>query len=421
MKYHIIACLFLAALIGGCATSRYKSAEELLKKKDYNNAIRSYLRILDPHLRYGKRFIYYDKEAITGIGIVYWHMKRYDTAVKILDMVIEKDPSSGKALFYLGLSYEGMGRDDEAIGVYKRYSSLLKDDHYRKVLAGRLDWVVRRKITREIQLAIENESILNVSQFPEKSVAVLYFLSLSEDEQWHALRKGIAEMMITDLAQVEELRVIERLRINQLMGELRLGTTGLVDEETSPRMGRLLGVRNLVKGSYMVMPSLKMTLDAGIYKTETSLFPVTSNLEGDLVQLFQMEKELVLRILDYFEIQLQPLLREKILKIPTENMMAFMSYCQGLDALDKGEYGNANEFFKNAVRMDPDFTMARDRIMIPIVWEMTHNRNINRVVNDVAQYIKSRPMRMVDETYEIPKLVSTINRFILLLRNFVLG
>jgi tetratricopeptide (TPR) repeat protein len=386
----LVFFILLIFLYGGCSTNRYRIAENHLERKEYNQAIRSYLQLLQPHLKSGKRYIYYDKDAVTGVGIVYWHMQNYRVSTRILHTVWQKDPSYGRALFYLGLSLEGLGREDQAIKAYKKYVSVLETDPFREVIVGRLDWLIRKQIVREVQLALKNENKLQITDFPERSIAVLNFISLSEDPQWEPLRKGLAEMIITDLTQVAELTVIERLRLNTLMDELRLGSTSLVDENYAPRIGKLLGARYMIKGSYMVLPDLKMTIDASVFKVEEMFLQNTINFEGNLSRLFKMEKELVLRILDYFGISLSLKDRKRLLTIPTENMLAFMNYCWGLDHEDRGNYRKAREHYKRALEFDENFQMAKDRLINDEVWEATHNRNFIRVDQVVSKYIRSK-------------------------------
>lgn len=397
-------------LLGGCAVSKYRPAERYLESREYDNAIRAYLQLLDPHIRQGKRMIFYDKEAITGIGVVYWHRKRYETAMRILNLVVEKNPEYGKALFYLGMSHEGLAKDDDAINVYKNYDVIDPMDPYRGTVVGRLDWLVRKKVTREVRMALNREAELNFVDYPEKSIAVLNFLSLSEDEQWQVLQKGIAEMIITDLSQVDDLKIIERLRVERLREELSLSATGMMDTEKAPRVGKLLGARNLVKGSYLISRDRQLKMDAGIYRAGEVEKPTTADMEGDLAHLFRLEKELVFRILDHFQIALTPEQRDQILKIPTENMMAFMNYCRGLDALDNGDFEAAQMYFRQASRIDPNFQWAQDHIMSPDIWLATHNRNPVRVSHEVAQILQSLPPGRVQRDYRPPQLVSTWTR-----------
>jgi hypothetical protein len=152
-----------------------------------------------------------------------------------------------------------------------------------------------------------------------------------------------------------------------------------------------------------------MTIDTGIYQLDQVLHPALANLEGDLGRLFRMEKELVLRILDYFQIELTPQQRERILMIPTENMMAFINYSRGLDALDQRDYSTAKDYFEQATRMDPDFIQARDYLMNTNLWEAVHNRNVVRVDQEVTNVVRQLPQMGPGMTGP-PALVSSWNR-----------
>jgi tetratricopeptide (TPR) repeat protein len=376
-------------LLTACAGSGYKTAERYADRKEYNQAIRSYLKVLDPHSRDGKRFIYYEREAVTGIGEVYWLMQHYDTAIKILRMVIEKDPFYGKAHFILGLCHEALGNEDAAIQAYQREADLPETDPFRSVLKGRLDMILRNKYTREVQANIGNETFLNTSDIPRNNIAVLYFISLNEDPQWESLKKGFTDILIRDLASVGELRVTERLRLNALAEELGLASPTLLDRVEPGRLFKLLNVSTLIKGSYSILSDMRMTLDAGIIQAGSMGPPVIANFDGDLSRLFQIEKELLLRILAQLGIEITPQLRERLLEPPTRDMMAFVSYCRGLEAMDRYDYNSAVEFFNDALRMDPGFNLALEWVMSPQLWEITHNRNMLRVYYETKQIIET--------------------------------
>jgi len=309
----LISLLFLLSL--GCGTSRYNQAEKFMKQEQYEKAIRTYLKQLDPHIRDNSRYIYYDREAITGIGEAYWHMNKYDYARKILKKVTDKDPFYGKAQFYLGLCHESLLDEDSAIATYRKFSRISDSDPFKQLMIGRLDWLIRKRVTMEVRELLEKESQMQLADHPEKSVGVLYFISQSDDPQWRPLQKGIAEMINTDLAVVDELVVVERLHLNMLLQEIELGITGAARNENAEKMGKLLGAQTLVKGSYLITPDYKMTMDAGIYEADRPEYPLPASYEGTLSTLFQMEKELVMQILDYFGIELTIEEREQILKI----------------------------------------------------------------------------------------------------------
>jgi tetratricopeptide (TPR) repeat protein len=409
MKLKILTAVGLLLIVNGCAVFQYSTADGHLKRQEYVQALRSYLRTLEPHAREGKRYIYYEREAVAGIGVVYWHMQRYETAIKILRLVTEKDPSYGKAYFYMGISYEGLGDDENAIEVYKNYPKIEPFDPFRQVLVGRFDYLVKRKIAHEIEMALKNEATLDINQYPEKSVAVLSFLSLSDNKEWEPLQKGLSDLVITDLAQVNELKVVERMKLDQLMSEIGLNVSGLTDANNALRLGKLVGTRNLIKGSFLIMSDMKMTLDAGLYPFQNVGAPASFSEDGNLSRLFQMEKGIVLRIIDSFGITLTTQQKEQILQIPTQNLEAFLSYCRGLDALDSDDYKSAFQQFEDAVRRDSDFQKAKDWLIVPDMWSATHAQNLNRVDRDVV-YLTRRGSRS-KLLYELqPQFMSTINR-----------
>jgi tetratricopeptide (TPR) repeat protein len=409
MKGRIWAALGLLVLFSGCAVSRYGMAENQLKRGDYVQALRSYLRALQPHAREGKRFIYYEREAVTGLGVTYWHMEKFETALKILRLVAEKDPEYGKAWFYMGLTYESLGDEANAIAVYRNYGRIQTNDPFRQALAGRYDFLAKRKITHDIEMALKNERQLDVSATPERSVAVLSFLNLGDNRDWEPLQKGLSDMVIRDLSRVDGLTVVDRMKLDQIVYELGLNASSIGDSTVSRRLGMLSGARYLVKGSFLVMPDLKMTLDAGLYPFQNAGQPQSFSEDGNLSMLFQMEKQIVLRIVDYFGITLTTRQKEAVLEIPTEDVSAFLEYCLGLDALDSDDYRSAYAHFRQAVREDPEFRMAKDWLIARELWDATHAQNLRRVDRDVA-YLTRRGAGARLSVENQPELFSTSGR-----------
>ncbi|MCK5147175.1 tetratricopeptide repeat protein [bacterium] len=391
MKIRMFAYLIIVTLLSGCASSRMSDAEYYVEKEDYAKAIKAYLSQIEPHLKDGRAMVYYDRDVVTGLGEVYWLMQKYETALQILRRVVTKDPFFGKAQYYLGLSYEGLGEDDKAIDAYKNYPKIPASDPYRYVMAGRLDWMIRKFIIRDVQKVLQDESAYSWDSILENTIGVLYFDSQSEDPQWAPLQKGLAEMLATDLAQSGELNIVERMRINYLMEELRLSVSGMMQDEEQLRVGKFVGAKTLIKGSYMILPNMKMTLDAGIFNSQSSTFPRPSSYEGSLGRLFQIEKQLAFEIFEYFGVDLPLEAREEILKIPTKDMEAFMNYCMGLDALDRMNFAESQEFFHKALAIDQNFQLAKDRLIPQKVWDMTHNRNLVRLQHDVSQFVRKIP------------------------------
>jgi len=391
MKVKLFFSILIILILSGCSTTPYNKAAKYLENEQYDKAVSAYLKQLDPRKQDGKFTIIYDRDVISGIGKAYFKMEKYATARKVFNMVIGKDPFWGKGQFYLGLTLEKMALEEEALSVYRNFFKISDSDPFKQLMIGRLDFLIRRKVSRNVMSMLEKEDQLDISNFPANSVSVLYFISQSEDPRWRPLQKGLAEMISTDLAISEELTVIERLHLNMLMEELNLNVVGISDKTTAPRLGKLLGAQTLINGSYLITPNEKLTLDAGIFEAVRPDFPFPTSYNGALIQLFKIEKRLVLQIFDYFGVELTEMQRDRLLLSPTHSTEAFLKYCLGLDALDRNDYTNSQKLFTEALSLDPSFKAAKNKLVSKRAWELTHKPALTRVYKDINDYMKTIP------------------------------
>ncbi|MDZ7412089.1 MAG: hypothetical protein ONB15_00970, partial [candidate division KSB1 bacterium] len=68
---------------------------------------------------------------------------------------------------------------------------------------------------------------------------------------------------------------------------------------------------------------------------------------------------LVFRILSEMGVPLSQEERDAILVVPTENILAFLAYCQGLDYEDRGMFELARTAYARAAQLDPRFSAAK--------------------------------------------------------------
>ncbi len=397
-------------LFTGCSSTKYSTAEKYVKNKQYEAAVREYLKLLSPHKRGNKRYIHYDKEAMAGIGIVYMNMLKYENAIKIFERVLIKDPGYGKALFHLGLTYEGMGKSDKALDVYKKYFETKPLDPYRHAMIARKDFILSSWAEEEIETKIAAQSQVNLNLIDTKQIAVVYFLNLSNNPDWLPFQTGLCDLLISDLSKVDKFNVVSREKIDAVLNQLRIIPEEIMNDEIADQVARVLGVRVLVRGSYMIMDNMNMTLDVEYYDAGRKHLSKQENFEADIYNLFQIEKEIVLKLIDYNAIQMDAITRDNILEIPTNNMEAFFQYSNGIYSMDVGDIETAQVHFSKALNLDNNFILAYDRLIYPEVWDATHHENINRVQQEINTWARSLPRgRLV--AYKPPRpLASTWNR-----------
>jgi tetratricopeptide (TPR) repeat protein len=163
-------------------------------------------------------------------------------------------------------------------------------------------------------------------------------------------------MLITDLSKIKSFKVIERLRMQALLEEMKLGQTGIVDERTAPKVGRLLGTENLTVGN------LSLGIQAATAVTSTSRNDVrgTAVCAKEKEKFFELPYCIIQNITKILGIEPTPEEMEAAGIPHTESYDAFIYYGEGLDALDAGEWQKAKDLFEEALKIDPKFDLARE-------------------------------------------------------------
>jgi TolB-like protein len=117
-------------------------------------------------------------------------------------------------------------------------------------------------------------------------VAVLYFdnNSIGRDRaDFDGVGKGVAEMLITDMAQNSNLRVVERDRIQALLVEQNLTKEKTIDPQTAIRLGKIIGAQYMITGGFMSDGRGTYVFTSRVINVETSQIshPKRINSKGD--------------------------------------------------------------------------------------------------------------------------------------------
>lgn len=112
-----------------------------------------------------------------------------------------------------------------------------------------------------------------------------------------ALGVGLQQMLITELSQNSGLRLVERSRLREIIDELELSQSGMVDPNTTARVGNLVQARYMIVGGF-VDANGTMRLDARIDDVETGeiLTETAAKVQGDRDHLLDMVIELAIKL-----------------------------------------------------------------------------------------------------------------------------
>lgn len=188
-------------------------------------------------------------------------------------------------------------------------------------------------------------------------IAVMDFAPAAEGDALASLGKGLASMLTTDLTGVAGFELVERARLEDVVGELKLGRSGLVDAKTAAKLGKLVAASHLVVGTFTVVGDT-MRLDARMVSVKDGKVALTAQIEGEKDAFFELEKGLVQRLVGALGVKLAPRERASIAKIHTADFEAFRAFSQGIDAFDKKDYDAAVAALQAATARDADFQLA---------------------------------------------------------------
>ena len=322
-----------------------------------------------------------DKDAVIKLGIIYFHQGEYERAKPILERSLELNPEEPAALFYMGLTEEHFRNNVAAISYYEQYASVPESSHYYDLMEGRHQVLLRRQIQEEMRILVAREAQLNDSDLSSQTVAVFPFSYNGSEERFSALGKGISEMLSIDLSQIDQLTVVERVRMQELQNELAVTRNVQFDAATAPRIGRLLKAGRIVGGGFDVANETLLRMDVAAWDIVEGDFPEPTREADALKNLFQLEKELVFKIIDDYGIELTAEERTAIQFIPTNNVLAFMAYCRGLEEEDRGMYIPAAQHYKEAAELDPEFDRAKSKAK--------SMENINQALGTAQEFMSS--------------------------------
>jgi TolB-like protein len=110
---------------------------------------------------------------------------------------------------------------------------------------------VLRSVVAAVTLSV-GLVVLAPAAHAARTIAIVYFDNDTGKPELDPLRKGLADMLITDLSNVATLQIVERDRLNQVLGELKLSRSAFVDPASAQKLGKGLAAEFLMAGSYIV-------------------------------------------------------------------------------------------------------------------------------------------------------------------------
>ncbi len=280
---------------------------------------------------------------------------------KILVKAKKEYPGNHAISYYLGWTYFIEGNQEAAIDEWDSYLKKYPDNDWAKIIRQQLTLIKVNQSAAYARKTAKQDPLSLSGRIKQNRVVILNFKNRSYSGL-NGLSKGLAQLIITDLSMVTQLKVVSRMRMQALIHETQLEQPGIVDRETAFKIGRLLLSGYAVWGEFTDIS--ESDLDILVRITETSSAKEIGKLKakGPMAKFNMLEKKIVFSILSSLNIKkenLDPMVLLSINRNHFNDFSAFMDYSKGLDFLDKRQFEKAKEAFKKAIRTDPTFKLAK--------------------------------------------------------------
>jgi TolB-like protein len=295
-------------------------------------------------------------DALTRVGIRYYQAGAMDRAEDVLAAALQVQPGFTTAL-YLGRAQEARNRLAQAEQSYRVAGELARSRSQRADLDRQLASLTRARLAVEARAAIAREATLSTDPAQSNTIAVLPWTFIGTDASLAPLSVGLSHLVITDLAKISGLTLVERERIQVMLDEMAMAGEGRVDQGTAARAGRLLRASRVVQGVVRQTQD-GVRLEAAVVRTSDGTVEATGGAGDRLNRLFALEKAVVLDLVGQLGIPLTPGERRALSERPTEDLQAFLAFSRGLQAEASGDYRSATRLFTWAADRDPAFGAA---------------------------------------------------------------
>ena len=185
---------------------------------------------------------------------------------------------------------------------------------------------------------------------PEKSIAVLAFVNMSNDPENEFFSDGIAEEIINALTKVKALRVASRTSSFAFKGK----------SEDIGDVGRKLKVHTVLEGSVRKSGN-RLRVTAQLINVTDGYHLWSERYDRQLEDIFEIQDEIAENIVHALRVVLGEDEKRAIEKAPTENVQAYEYYLRGRQIqhqLRRSALQYARRMFDRAIEIDPNFAHA---------------------------------------------------------------
>jgi TolB-like protein/Tfp pilus assembly protein PilF len=182
----------------------------------------------------------------------------------------------------------------------------------------------------------------------DKSIAVLPFANLSDENENAYFADGVQDDVLTNLSKISDLRVISRTSVMQYRGRA----------PNLREIGKALGVSNILEGSVRRSGN-KVRVNVQLIDANTDEHIWGKKYDRDVTDVFAIQSDLAREIANALQAKLSP---GEMTQKPTENGEAYVAFVQAhnlsCEVEDFEKLKQSEQLYQQAIELDPNFALA---------------------------------------------------------------
>ncbi len=221
-------------------------------------------------------------------------------------------------------------------------------------MIGALAIAVVLLLVDKVYLSNNDGTEVLASSTVEKSVAVLPFTDLSQnqDQEWFA--DGLAEEILNALARTPDLLIAARTSTFAYKGT----------DKDIPTIAEELGVAHVLEGSVRRAGD-RIRVTAQLIRANDGFHLWSQNYDRDSTDIIEIQEDLAIQIASALETTMDPAALADMLRVGTSSVAAYQSYIHGAGLRARSLLENNPElnrtsydYFEEARKQDPSFSAS---------------------------------------------------------------
>jgi tetratricopeptide (TPR) repeat protein len=194
----------------------------------------------------------------------------------------------------------------------------------------------------------------------QNRIIVLYFKNLPASDDSNHLGEIATNLLITDLAESQQLQVVSMRRLQDIATTLGSPNYRVLDDNTSSRIAEKADANLIISGT-ILQSEPNIILTAELFDSKNGISLASYKLSGARNEsIFSVIDKLTIEVKKTLNLSLESEIDPDpdVEKITTNSREAYEYYLEGLDFYNKYYYPEASKAFKKAVSIDSAFAAA---------------------------------------------------------------